>query len=129
MKQIWICSKLPQGSGQLFLKRFYKSNDLSNLLSMIDFLLVEKIVLRNKPYCCYTRKYYWNRSKWPRIAVHNLNTFRIWLVGSLRGFFSNLKTKLLTALNKWVFSSSKSLSSSDKIEILSRPSKDTNEVS
>ena len=37
--------------------------------------------------------------------------------------------KILTSLNEWVFSSLKSLSLSNKTEILSKASKDTNEVS
>ena len=43
-------------------------------------------------------------------------------------FFSNLKINRLPSLNKWTISSSKSLSSSNKIAILSKSSKDTNEA-
>ena len=77
-----------------------------------------------KPYCCYTRKHTWNRSELPRITVYVLSVFRSWLVV----FFSNLKIEILTLSNKWLISYSKSLSSSNKLEILSKSSKETNEA-
>ena len=43
--------------------------------------------------------------------------------------FSNLRIKIFTSSNKWVICSSKSLSLSNKIEILAKLSKDTNKAS
>ena len=100
---------------------------IRHLISIIDSLLVKKIV-----FCWHARKYTWNRWKLPRITVQVLSIFRACLVDFfvfVSLFFLRLENKKLTLLNKWIISSSKSLSSSDKIEILSKSSKDTNGVS
>ena len=94
-------------SNDFYSNHITKSSDLiRHLLSTIDSLLFEKIVLANQSIL--------------------MSIFRAWLVV---GFFSNLKIKILTSLNKWVISSSKSLPSSNKIEIFPKSSEDTNKAS
>ena len=69
---------------------------------------------QTKPYCCYTRKHAWNRSKLPCTTINVLSIFRAWLVI----FVSNLKMKNYlhfqvwnknNQLSKWLISSSKLL--------------------
>ena len=81
---------------------------------------------QTKPFYCYTRKHTWYRLKLLCFTIHVLSLFRTWFAVV---FLSDLKMKISTLLNKWVISSSKSLSSSNKIVILLHSSKDENEAS
>lgn len=126
MKENWICSKLPYGSG--FRRNFYKhlcstvitkSNDL--IRTIIDSWLIVKTELPNQSKSSYTRKHTSIARSYPLLWY----MFCVYLEpDGLWQFFSNLKMKILTSLNNWLTSFSKLLSLSNKIKTLFKLSKD-----
>ena len=99
-----------------------KSNELKRqLLSIINSLLVEKILLWNQNTVAILENIF------ETVRSYTVLRYMFWVYLDRLCFFFKIESKN-TSLKKWVISSSKSLLSCNKTEILSKSSKYTNKA-